>query len=251
MNLNYIDNDPAVIRITGELDYDNCNEAELLIKSSLIDNGSVTLMLDSLDFIDSSGLMSLVSAALEARKSGSCIKINSLNTHTAHILHVSGFWDLFEISKGIQILPSSDFTSCKTGVIKMEILAQKDDCRSARINIAEFAQKMGFSSNDIDDTKLAVGEALSNAVRHGAIESQSIKIQCLASEDKLQLSIRYPSKEFNPDSVPIPDLKTSCEGGMGIHFMRLVMDSVRYQFDSGYASVMMVKQRHCAEIIAD
>ncbi|WP_319586227.1 anti-sigma factor antagonist [uncultured Desulfobulbus sp.] len=248
MNLSYINDDPAVIRITGELDYDNCHEIESLIKASLAQNESVTLMLDSLDFIDSSGLMSLVSTAMAARKNGSSVKIHSLNSHTAHILNVSGFWNLFEINKDVEIRQSIDLISCKTGVIKLEIHPTKDDCRSARMKIAEFAEKMGFASEDIDDIKLALGEALSNVVRHGAVESQCIKIQCMASEDKLQLSIRYQSEEFDPDSVPIPNVEAPCEGGMGIHFMRLVMDSIRYRFNAGYASVMMVKQRQCSEV---
>lgn len=251
LNLDYMINDSSVIRITGELDYDNCNEAESLIRSSLIDNRSVTLLLDSLDFIDSSGLMSLVSAALEAKKNGCQIKIGSLNTHTAHILHVSGFWNLFDINKDIDIQPASDIASCKAGAMKLEIHPVKDDCRMARNSIADFAKQMGFSSEEIDDIKLALGESLSNAVRHGAIESQCIKIQCLVSEDKLQLSIRYPSEKFDPDSIPIPNREAPCEGGMGIHFMRLVMDSVRYRFNSGYASVMMIKLRQCAEVIAN
>ncbi|MHB1456130.1 MAG: ATP-binding protein [Armatimonadota bacterium] len=250
MNLNYIINDSSVIRITGELDYDNCREADSLIRSSLINNGSVTLLLDSLDFMDTSGLMSLVSVALEAQKSDCKIKIGSLNTHTAHILHMSGFWNLFDISKHIDIQPAYDTASCKTGVVKLEINPVKDDCRMARNNIAEFAKNMGFSSDDIDDIKLAVGESLSNAVRHGAVDSDCIKIQCLALEDKLQLSIRYPSAEFNPDSIPIPNNDAPCEGGMGIHFMRLVMDSVRYRFYAGYVSVLMVKKRECATVTA-
>lgn len=249
MNLIHINDDPAIIRITGELDYDNCNEAESYIKASLASNESVTLMLDSLEFVDSSGLMSLVSAALEARKNNTSIKIGSLNTHTAHILHVSGFWSLFDISSDLDIQPPSDSSSCKIGAIKMEIHASKDDCRSARNNIAEFAEKMGFASEEIDDIKLALGEALSNAVRHGAVQSQCIRIHCLATEEKLQLSLRYLSDEFDPDSVPIPNTESPCEGGMGIHFMRLVMSSVKYRFDSGYVSVMMAKQRQCAEVL--
>ena len=33
-----------------------------------------------------------------------------------------------------------------------------------------------------------------------------------------------------------------CEGGMGIYFMRLVMDSVDYQFADGHAILTLEKQ---------
>lgn len=238
----------STIKIVGELNYDNCREVESQIGQLVAaSEGPISLRLDSLDFIDSSGMLALASVARAARGNGKTIRIASLNMHVAHVLHLSGIWDLFDIAADVVIHPSERMKACSTGLINMTIHAARIECRAARNGVAHFADEMGFVDEDVDDIRLAVGEALSNAVRHGAVESETIIVRSVANEDRMQIVIRYPSDIFDPDRIPIPDLNAPCENGRGIYFMKLVMDSVRYRFDSGHALITLTKKRKCAQ----
>jgi len=54
--------------------------------------------------------------------------------------------------------------------------------------------------------------------------------------------LKYPSAVFDSHSVPAPDLESLSEGGMGIYFMRLVMDGVEYEFEDGCAMLTLEKR---------
>jgi serine/threonine-protein kinase RsbW len=102
---------------------------------------------------------------------------------------------------------------------------------------------MPFTSDDIDDIRLAVGEAVSNAIRHGCPKNDEdrLTVRCVGDTEKLVVEIHNPGQPFDPDSIPIPDPALLREGGMGIFFMRASMDQVNYNFDETGTTVIMTK----------
>jgi len=55
------------------------------------------------------------------------------------------------------------------------------------------------------------------------------------------VEITDPGPGFDPGTVPTPLAGELREGGMGIHFMRLTMDDVRYRFDDRGTTVRLQK----------
>ena len=119
-------------------------------------------------------------------------------------------------------------------------------CHEARSAVCGFAAGAGYTPDMIDDIRLALGEAVSNAIRHGTRQG-SIRIRAEREDDRLIVRISYPSSVFDPDSVPKPDLESGPSGGMGIYFMRLVMDEVSYYFEHDNATVELVKLHEAAQ----
>jgi anti-anti-sigma factor len=74
----------TTIEAEGELDYQNCDMLERMIKEIINTSDRVTLSLGSLNFVDSSGLRILVKAALDARKLDRTLRIDSLAPQLAH-----------------------------------------------------------------------------------------------------------------------------------------------------------------------
>ena len=113
----------------------------------------------------------------------------------------------------------------------------------ARNAIASFARICGFSRNEVDDIRLAAGEALSNAVEHGRHEKVSgFSIRCAFIDGELTIEIRDNGEGFEPamDATPLEQR----DRGFGIFLMRRLMDGVR--FDKNGTCVRLVRRRDLA-----
>jgi serine/threonine-protein kinase RsbW len=99
---------------------------------------------------------------------------------------------------------------------------------------------------------LAVDEACSNVIEHayGGEGHGDIECTCRVNNDGLTVIIRDYGCPFDPSLVPEPDAYPSLEddtctgGGLGLYFMRQLMDEVHFEFapDTGNV-VTMVKRK--------
>lgn len=186
-------------------------------------------------------------AALHGEKVGCRLNIVSMTPHLDHMLSLSGFKHLFNVSP-VEREPGGLSTPPVTAEpFRFAVPKEKGACREVRDQVHEFARKMGFDTMELDDIRLAVGEAVSNAVRHGATCGTDIQVQCKNHSERLVVKLKYPSAEFDPQAVPIPTYSTASEGGMGIYFMRLVMDNVHYEFHEGCTELTLEKSMAGAE----
>ncbi|NIA07260.1 MAG: ATP-binding protein [Actinobacteria bacterium] len=91
--------------------------------------------------------------------------------------------------------------------------------------------------------RLALEEALSNAIKHGngLDPSKTVTVKFSVGPDKLQIAIADQGDGFNPLAVPDPTTDDHLEqpNGRGIMLMRAYMDEVAY--NSRGNEVRMVK----------
>lgn len=82
----------------------------------------------------------------------------------------------------------------------------------------------------------AVDEASTNVIKY-AYHGQGgfFQISCELQGQDIVVTIRDRGKQFDPNSVPLPDVGANLEdrrvGGLGIYIMKKMMDAVRYDFD--------------------
>jgi len=108
-------------------------------------------------------------------------------------------------------------------------------------NIREFvgkaAEDFGFKKKDVYAVQMAVDEACSNIIEHayGGECLDEIKCTCIFEPKAFVIQIIDCGERFNPLEIPEPDLDASLEdrdaGGLGLFFMRKLMDEVRFSFD--------------------
>ncbi|QRG68162.1 anti-sigma B factor RsbW [Brevibacillus choshinensis] len=121
----------------------------------------------------------------------------------------------------------------------------------ARLTVSGVANRLGFSFDDIEDIKLAVGEACSNAVKHAYREDNKkgvILIDCFVYPDRLEIVVSDEGKGL--ESVPAADqlgplyagreIDEVDEGGLGLYLIHTLMDEVEIRTGSG-VSVAMTK----------
>jgi serine/threonine-protein kinase RsbW len=84
--------------------------------------------------------------------------------------------------------------------------------------------------------QLAVDEASTNVINYAyGGESGPLKIVLELAGENILITIIDKGKPFDPTTIPLPDVSSDLEdrkiGGLGIFFMRQLMDDISYSFD--------------------
>ncbi|MFZ1083169.1 MAG: ATP-binding protein [Candidatus Kryptoniota bacterium] len=92
----------------------------------------------------------------------------------------------------------------------------------------------GFGDREVSEITLAVDEACTNVIKHaykGNPETE-FEIKIIASGIEFEIVVRDWGDSFDPENVPVPDIKEKIKkhraGGLGIFLMRKLMDTVEY-----------------------
>jgi serine/threonine-protein kinase RsbW len=128
-------------------------------------------------------------------------------------------------------------------IVELDVPSSPEYVGIVRHAVEGIARRMNFDEFQIEDLKLAVGEACTNAVRHGCAKDdlQHIAVRCTVMNDGLSVEIRNDIRNSQCPSVPAqPD--TSREGGYGLYLIRRLMDEVDIIWEPETAVVKMLKR---------
>lgn len=120
--------------------------------------------------------------------------------------------------------------------------------------VSEAVEALGSEQGWAQDTTYAIvlglEEVATNVVRHGGGEpgGSEIEIEVTSSDDEVRVQVRDGGKAFDPfHEAPEPDLDAGVEerkiGGLGVHFVKVLMDETSYSREGGRNHVTMVKRR--------
>jgi serine/threonine-protein kinase RsbW len=103
--------------------------------------------------------------------------------------------------------------------------------------IAEAGREASFDQDTIFHVQMAVDEACSNVIEH-AYQGQDegdITLSSDCRDEEWIVNVHDTGRPFNPDDVPQPNPSSKLEevrtGGLGLYFMRQLMDIVEFSFD--------------------
>jgi len=114
--------------------------------------------------------------------------------------------------------------------------AQFENLDRVREFVGIAAQKCGLDDSAIYAVQLAVDEAFSNIIEHayGGECLNEIECTCQCANASLTITLRDCGNPFDPTAVPEPDLAADLEdrdiGGLGLYFIRQLMDKVEFAF---------------------
>jgi anti-sigma regulatory factor (Ser/Thr protein kinase) len=99
-----------------------------------------------------------------------------------------------------------------------------------RAAVTEFAESAGFEGAALDGIRVAVSEAVANAVEHGSPDGEQSRIACLSWCDasRLVIEVRDEGIGFRPKVVHLPPPEAHLTRGRGVYFMQLFMDEVTW-----------------------
>jgi serine/threonine-protein kinase RsbW len=127
-------------------------------------------------------------------------------------------------------------------LVNLMIPAKPDYVGIARLTVSGIANRMGFSYDDIEDLKLAVSEACTNAVDHAYCGGEGeIEVTCNIFPNRIQIEVIDRGNSFDLDEVkkrtgPIKmsgSMNGIRERGLGLYLIKSLMDHVDIKGDNG------------------
>ncbi|MFC6486415.1 ATP-binding protein [Nitratireductor sp. GCM10026969] len=103
-----------------------------------------------------------------------------------------------------------------------------------------FFARQNLAEEDVAELEVALDEILTNQVNYGYRDglNHEILVSMTVEAGRLLLEIRDDGEPFDPLGVPEPDLSSDIEqrqiGGLGMHFVRRLLDKVEYQRRNGW-----------------
>jgi serine/threonine-protein kinase RsbW len=101
-------------------------------------------------------------------------------------------------------------------------------------------QAHGYGVSLIDDVLLIIEELIANTIDHGCVPGHAppqIDVLLQAEGTRLRLEVRDNGAAFDPLALPPPDLDADILerplGGLGIHLIRTLSESVYYRRENG------------------
>jgi serine/threonine-protein kinase RsbW len=119
-----------------------------------------------------------------------------------------------------------------------------------RLTVAGVAARAGLGVAEVDDVKVAISEACTNAMEHAytPVEGKAcpaLRLRLTAREGELRLEVEDEGSGFDPKRLPKVDVeeRVAEEGGLGIYLMRQLMDEVKIESAPGSGTkIIMVKR---------
>jgi serine/threonine-protein kinase RsbW len=114
--------------------------------------------------------------------------------------------------------------------------------------VRQFGDLHEVPSRALYALNLALDEVVTNVVRHGFDDpaGQELLAEVTVHDNELTTVVSDPGRAFNPLDVAPPDLTAPLAerslGGLGVHLIRSLMDSVEYRRDNG-KNVLTMRKR--------
>lgn len=114
-----------------------------------------------------------------------------------------------------------------------------------RLSLSAVASRCGFDIEAIEDIKVAVAEAVTNAIVHcHSCAQKTIQVEsCFDWQNKsITISVCDDGPGFDFHNVKIPDAASLEEGGLGLFIIRSLMDDVELKTRPGQGTRIIMKK---------
>ena len=132
--------------------------------------------------------------------------------------------------------------------LALEMWSQPRLLAAARALVSQTSQRLGFTETESGRISLAVDEALCNVINHGYGKRADgrIWLRIWAGESDgrphLRLVLEDRARTVDPAEIQSRDLDDVRPGGLGVHIIREIMDTVEYApRDGGGMRLTMTK----------
>jgi serine/threonine-protein kinase RsbW len=114
----------------------------------------------------------------------------------------------------------------------------------ARLTVSSLANDIGFDIDDIEDLKVAVGEAINNAILHGS-QSNFLEIDFNVNKEEIRIEILDQGMGFDSNLYKKPNLDDYKGNGLGIFIMESLMDEVIIESQMGNGTKITLVKKVC------
>jgi anti-sigma regulatory factor (Ser/Thr protein kinase) len=113
--------------------------------------------------------------------------------------------------------------------------------------VDRFARRIGTTDEDLHNIHLILDELVINVIKYAFRDAKphTIDVRLALNGRRLTMTIEDDGREFDPTTAPAPVLDIPIEerpiGGLGIHIVRTLSDSVTYRREHGRNILTVVR----------
>jgi serine/threonine-protein kinase RsbW len=232
------------IHLCGDLDVSTAGTARVELLSAWQQHPDSPIDLGDLASVDSSGIALLCELAMRAAGSAKRLRLRAVDSGLYRLLTGAGLDHFYTIEPP---MPESNApgTSAPLEGCLLKFPGLPESVPLIRARVQEVARAVGFAEPAVRDVLIAVSEAATNALKYGSPRgaADTILVAWRVAPDRLILQVRDCGCGFDPLAVPLPVPEQLQEGGMGVYFIRALMDEVSFEHDGTGMTVQMIKYR--------
>jgi len=134
--------------------------------------------------------------------------------------------------------------------LSLSVPGTVDYLDAIRAFVEKHARDAGFSDDDVDAVVLSLDEAVANIVEHAyedsplPVKEQILQLIVEKTEKRFQITITDKGVPFDPTRAPDVDLDAHLaefkQDGLGIHFIRELMDEMHYSYKKGEGNILEI-----------
>jgi anti-anti-sigma factor len=241
----------CVVCVDGDIDLAVVPEMQGSI-DSVVTSGCVNVVLDlsHVGYADSSALGLLVWLDHRLGPLGGKLVLAGADHNVSRVLELSGLVGVApsisasstvrQALQGLEMAPEPPEPLWSE---EMRVQASVETLAQTRTKVVELLEPLRVPEAVMYDIKVAVGEALANAVRHGSPHggSDHVCVEVVAYSDRVVVKVRDSGCGFDGDSSCADDVYAS--GGRGVMFMRALMDRVEFSRCDGQGTTVTLTKR--------
>ena len=135
----------------------------------------------------------------------------------------------------------------------LTVAGRFENIRSVCKFVARGAEQSGLDDTAVFHVELACDEACTNIIEHayGAEDIGEIRVSWQVEDDRFVITLHDNGRSFDlgelpgEDDVPFPSdsVDDIQEGGLGLHFMRKLMDEISFDFDKITGNTLIMVKR--------
>ena len=251
-----VDRDPAarscIVRLDGDVDMALVPYIREQLET-IVETGCLNVVLDlaDVDYVDSSALGLIVWLDRRLAPCEGRLVLAGANCEVSRILEISGLVGVAptissreSVDEAVAALkPASESHDlCWTESIMLP--AQAESLAQVRTAVCDLLAAVDLSESGLFDVKVAVGEALANAVRHGSPggATDQIRVDIGAYDDRVVIQVRDRGSGFDTERAGDDD-NLFAAGGRGVLFMRALMDGVDFSTDPSTGGTVVTLEK--------
>ncbi|MCC5909515.1 MAG: ATP-binding protein [Clostridiaceae bacterium] len=129
-------------------------------------------------------------------------------------------------------------------VITLSVPNKPEYVSVIRLTVSGIANRMGFDIEEIEDIKVAISEACTNAITHGICEEENkFVVDFFTEEEKLTIYVYDNGKGCLSSNIKTPNIGELKEGGLGVFIIKSLMDDVEITSNNGKGTVIKMTKR--------
>jgi len=241
----------CVVRYAGDLDFSTVAEVREAV-DDIVSRGCADLVIDfsSVTYADSSALGLLVWVDKRLQPLGGRMVLAGADRNVNRVLELSGLLGVApsvsaaaSVGDALERLEPAAEGREPSWTQSFDAQALVEGMSDTRTRVVDMIRPLGMPEASLFDLKVAVGEALANAIRHGSPRGaqDTITIKVSAYDDRVEVRVSDHGGGFSGSHVCSAD--AYAPGGRGVMFMRALMDRVEFSgCDGGGTTVRLIKR---------